>query len=70
MPVLAVASLLAIAGCGQKSDLEKVILRGTVTYDEKPIPNGEIMFYPIEGTRGSTAGTMALDRAKKGLDGM
>ena len=54
--VLIVAGILMIVGCGQKSDLEKVILQGIVTYDDKPVANGEILFYPIEGTRGSVAG--------------
>lgn len=50
------ALCLLTCGCGAGSDLEKVIVRGRVTFDGQPIANGEVMFYPIEGTAGSVSG--------------
>ena len=45
-----------LGGCGQQSGLQKVPLTGGVTFDGDPIPNGEVLFYPIEGTQGSVSG--------------
>lgn len=47
---------LLLVGCGSSSGPEKIVVEGNVTFDGQPIPNGEIMFYPIEGTPGSVAG--------------
>jgi len=49
-------SYLAILGCGPSSKIDKVIVRGHVAFDGEPISNGEIRFYPIEGTAGSVSG--------------
>ena len=54
--MLGVIGLLAVSGCSQNSGLEKVIVSGTVKYDGELIPNGEILFYPIDGTKGSVSG--------------
>ena len=50
-----------IAGCSDDSKLSKVPLTGSVTLDGNPIPNGEILFYPLEGTRGSVSGGAIKD---------
>lgn len=38
-------SLTVAAGCGAKGD-ETAIVRGKVTYNGKPVPNGTVMFNP------------------------
>jgi hypothetical protein len=61
---LAVALLAVSAlGCGQSSDLDKVVVRGAVTLDGQPIPNGELRFIPINGTKGSISGGPIKDGA-------
>jgi hypothetical protein len=57
--LLAVISI----GCGQSSDLDKVVVRGTVTLDGQPIPNGELRFIPTNGTKGSISGGPIKDGA-------
>lgn len=52
-----VASLLLSIGCGgRSSDIKKVELKGTVTFDGEKVPNGEIRFYPTGGTKGPVSG--------------
>ena len=46
--------LVAICGCG-KSGLEKMPVRGTVTFNRQPVADGDIRFVPIEGTKGPTS---------------
>jgi hypothetical protein len=46
-----VALLLTLVGCGGPSD--RVVLRGDVTFDGKPVQIGTIRFAPIEGAQGS-----------------
>ena len=48
--------LAGLAGCGSSSGIEKVVIQGAVTYDNQPIANGEIRFYPTEDTRGPVSG--------------
>lgn len=48
--------LAVLTGCGPKRDLDKVIVEGTVSYDGQPVINGDIKFYPIEGTKGPVSG--------------
>lgn len=50
--------LLAVlaSGCGKKSELEKVIVNGTVTRDGKPMPKGRITLFPIAPTKGPVSG--------------
>lgn len=48
-------------GCVDSGGLEKVPITGTVTLDGQPIPNGEILFYPLQGTRGSVSGGSIKD---------
>jgi hypothetical protein len=55
--------LLAALGCGQTSDLDKVVVRGTVTLDGQPIPNGELRFIPTNGTKGPISGGPIKDGA-------
>ena len=49
--------LAGLSGCGASNGgIEKVIVQGTVTFDEAPIANGEIRFYPTAGTHGPVSG--------------
>jgi hypothetical protein len=53
MPIL----LLALfSGCGRKSEIEKVVVSGTVTKGGKPIEKGRITFFPVKGTSGPVSG--------------
>lgn len=61
---LAIAILAAATlGCGQSSDLDKVVVRGMVTLDGQPIPNGEVRFIPTNGTKGPVSGGPIKDGA-------
>ena len=42
------AAVLALAGCGS-NQLKTAVVRGTVTYKGKPVPNGTISFVPTSG---------------------
>jgi hypothetical protein len=54
--------LLLIAhsgGCGRNESV--VVVEGTVRYAGQRIMNGDIRFYPIEGTKGATIGAPIVD---------
>lgn len=51
--------LLLLAGCGGSSDRQA--LEGTVTFDGVPLAEGSIVFSPLPGTRGPTAGGQVND---------
>ena len=56
--------LIHFAGCGGSGvGSQKVIISGVVTYDGKPIANGELRSYPIEGTKGAVSGGPIRDGA-------
>jgi hypothetical protein len=48
-------------GCGRTSTLEMVGVGGSVTYQGKPIPEGEIRFMPQEGTKGPVSTAIIQD---------
>jgi hypothetical protein len=50
--------LLALAGCGRSGDLEMAAVSGTVTYQGKPIEDGEIRFAPTGDTKGPASAAM------------
>jgi hypothetical protein len=54
-------ALLAIGGCGSAHEIPRAIVEGTVTFNGKPIKNGQISFHPIEGTRGPVAAAPIAD---------
>ena len=47
-PIMLGAAVLALAGCGS-NQLKTAVVRGTVTYKGKPVPNGTISFVPTSG---------------------
>jgi hypothetical protein len=49
--LLAVLTLLLLVGCGASSDIQRVPVKGRVSYNNRPIENGEIRFFPIGDTR-------------------
>lgn len=53
--------LIAPLGCGRSTNLDKVIVEGVVSYDGKPVQNGEILFYPTGGTEGPVSGAPIVD---------
>ena len=54
---LVMGGVLALcAGCSDSGGLQKTVVRGAVSYNGELVPNGEIRFYPIEGTAGSVSG--------------
>ena len=48
-------------GCGKTSRLERVEVRGNVTYAGKPVQNGEIRFFPTEKTKGPVSGAPIVE---------
>ncbi len=59
-----------LAGCGFSSE-GVVPIRGVVTYQGKPVPEGRIEFYPVEGGRPSSSeiqsdGSFSLTCYKEG----
>jgi hypothetical protein len=60
--IVLAACLCVSLGCnGGKSDLDKGIVSGTVTFDGTPVTNGQILFLPIEGTKGAASGASVVD---------
>ncbi len=58
--LLASLALLLLVGCGG-GGLEKVRVEGAVTFDGKPIENGDILFNPVDGTEGPISGGPIVD---------
>lgn len=44
--------LVSTAGCGAKSNLDTVVVKGKVTYHGAPLENGRVRFVPTNGTKG------------------
>lgn len=61
--VAAALALVSTVGCGRGSSLEKIPVSGRVLFDGQPVPNGEIRFFPIDGTVGPVSGAPILDGA-------
>ena len=53
----ALAALLLLSGCGSAEPA----IWGTVNLDGKPVPEGDIRFVPLEGSRGADAGAVIRD---------
>jgi len=47
--------LTIVGGCG-KSGPQRATVAGAVQMDGQPVESGSIAFYPVEGTRGPSAG--------------
>jgi hypothetical protein len=44
-----------LLGCGRGSNIERVIISGTVSFQDKPVPDGMIAFVPVKATKGPTS---------------
>ena len=55
------ALLAALGGCGGKGGPERVVVSGTVTYNGKPLPEGEIRFVPLSTCPVPTSGALIVD---------
>jgi hypothetical protein len=51
----------ALFGCETANTLDRVEVRGKAAYAGKPLENGEIRFFPIEGTEGPVSGAPIID---------
>lgn len=62
LAVLSAGVLLTVplTGC-RDAGLDKVVVRGEVRYNHKPLEHGQIRFVPIEGTSGPVSGGMIVD---------
>jgi hypothetical protein len=46
---------------GESSEIQKVVVQGTVVFDGQPVANGEVRFYPMPGTHGPVSGGPVRD---------
>jgi len=53
--------LTFLGGCGPRDGLQKVIVSGKVSYAGQPVGNGQIYFYPGQGTKGPVSGAPIKD---------
>ncbi len=60
IPILAAMVMVASSGC-DKSGIEKIVVSGKVTYQGQPVKNGDLLFYPIDGTAGPVSGSSIKD---------
>lgn len=59
--IVILGASLCISGCGAKSEIEKVEVRGQVVSEGKPMGKGRITFFPMEGTKGPVSGAEIRD---------
>jgi hypothetical protein len=69
LTVSVLAAVVVLAGCG-KSGPKTAVVRGTVTYKGKPVPNGSVLFVPDGGPTATGEigpdGSYTLTTFKKG----
>lgn len=58
---LCLLSPCVLVGCGRESSLDRVEVRGKVTFAGKPIQNGEIRFFPAQKTKGPVSGAPIVE---------
>jgi hypothetical protein len=56
--VLAALLPTIVAGCGD-SGPRRYPVSGTITFDDKPLPDGEVIFFPADGSAQPDAGKIA-----------
>jgi hypothetical protein len=61
LTLTAILFLSQCVGCADPAGIQKVIVGGQVFVDGQPVPNGEIRFFPIEGTQGPVSGSPIKD---------
>lgn len=53
---LTLLGFLVLSGCGRRSELEKVVVHGTVTREGGPMAKGRITLFPLGDTKGPVSG--------------
>jgi hypothetical protein len=61
LSLLAIGLAIIATGCGKRSNIDKLVVSGEVIYAGEPIPNGQIRFVPIDGTKGPISGGVIKD---------
>lgn len=61
IPHSCLMSCCGLFGCGSVGTLERVEVRGEAAYAGNPVENGEIRFFPIDGTLGPVSGAPIID---------
>lgn len=56
--LLSAMTVVALAGCGER---RRMPIEGAVTLDNRPLEKGAIVFRPLAGTPGPTAGATIAD---------
>lgn len=54
---LLVLALVPVSGCGSRSD-GRITIQGTVTLDDKPLSEGQVVFVPVDPVLGAAGGTI------------
>ncbi|MDG1873935.1 MAG: hypothetical protein P8J27_08490 [Mariniblastus sp.] len=54
--LLVVCVSILLSGCGDTRPFQATIVHGSVSFQGTPIQNGEIRFYPKDGTKGPVSG--------------
>ena len=68
MRISVAISAVFLGGCGGDRGPERVVVSGTVTYNGKPVPSGDIRFVPIDKSAVPMAGAEIKD-GKYSADG-
>jgi hypothetical protein len=51
----------ALVGCGSGATLDRIEVRGQAAYAGNPLKNGEVRFFPLDGTKGPVSGAPIID---------
>jgi hypothetical protein len=53
--VLIALLFTCLMGCGRSAGLERVAVKGMISFNQQPLKSGRITFVPAEGTKGPSA---------------
>jgi len=59
--LLLVSAALLSGGCDSGGDIDRVVVRGTVTYNDEPVADGMIRFVPTYGSENPVSGGAIVD---------
>ncbi len=60
-PLLVLACVVLLAGCGGEPEAERFDVKGTVTFDGQPVAYGTMTFIPKQGDRGGASGNATIE---------